>query len=384
LIKSLGSITQINDLVIKIHSFIACNVLESQSALLQLFLAKVSRDIQGQLLHLAGSLFGKLNAIGRPADLLKRVGGGVQDFFYEPYQGLMKSPKDFAKGLEKGTSSLIKGLVQGTVTSAMTIVETASLGVSSTGSFISGDDAQKREETRRKNEASSKGILGGLLTGATSVVTGVGSGITGIVTKPMEGAKKDGALGFMKGVGKGVIGVALSPIVGITDGIAAVAHGLSSQVVPGTTQEQLRGARLFLHVREENEDEEGLRLVPIDRQLISAETTVKRHGLSVVSNPALTLIDVGSGGTVLISALHVSIRHGSDEVVVDYNVLSHFAVSASSTRNLDLFLIATSGPGVYAAVHVKCADEIKAQQLYDAMLRVVDKMQNPSKMKTYS
>lgn len=51
----------------------------------------------------------------------------------------MKSPKEFAKGLGKGTKSLLSGLVTGTVTSTMSIVETATLGASSTASFLSGD-----------------------------------------------------------------------------------------------------------------------------------------------------------------------------------------------------------------------------------------------------
>ena len=51
----------------------------------------------------------------------------------------MKSPKEFAKGLGKGTKSLLSGLVTVTVTSTMSIVETATLGASNTASFLSGD-----------------------------------------------------------------------------------------------------------------------------------------------------------------------------------------------------------------------------------------------------
>ena len=35
---------------------------------------------------------------------------------------------------------------------------------------------------------------------------GISNGISGLVTKPMEGAKKQGALGLIKGVGKGILG----------------------------------------------------------------------------------------------------------------------------------------------------------------------------------
>ena len=43
------------------------------------------------------------------------------------------------------------------------------------------------------------------------------SGITGVVTKPIEGAKQEGAAGFFKGVGKGLIGVVARPVSGVID-----------------------------------------------------------------------------------------------------------------------------------------------------------------------
>lgn len=43
------------------------------------------------------------------------------------------------------------------------------------------------------------------------------SGVTGVVTKPIEGAKKEGAAGFFKGFGKGLIGVVARPVSGVID-----------------------------------------------------------------------------------------------------------------------------------------------------------------------
>ena len=39
------------------------------------------------------------------AGLLKNIGDGVQDFFYEPYLGLQQSPTNFVIGVGKGTGS---------------------------------------------------------------------------------------------------------------------------------------------------------------------------------------------------------------------------------------------------------------------------------------
>jgi vacuolar protein sorting-associated protein 13A/C len=41
--------------------------------------------------------------------------------------------------------------------------------------------------------------------------------VTGLVTKPFEGAKEEGFQGLMKGVGKGLIGVITKPTGGIVD-----------------------------------------------------------------------------------------------------------------------------------------------------------------------
>ena len=41
-------------------------------------------------------------------------------------------------------------------------------------------------------------------------------GISGIVTQPIEGAKKEGVAGFIKGFGKGIGGIVLKPSAGET------------------------------------------------------------------------------------------------------------------------------------------------------------------------
>ena len=52
------------------------------------------------------------------------------------------------------------------------------------------------------------------------------SGVTGIVTKPIEGAKKDGAAGFFKGIGKGLIGVVARPVSGVIDLASSTFEGI--------------------------------------------------------------------------------------------------------------------------------------------------------------
>jgi hypothetical protein len=68
--------------------------------------------------------------------------------------------------------------------------------------------------------------------GSESIVNGFTSGMTGLISKPLEEASKSGISGFFKGLGLGVIGAAVKPVVGITDGLSNLAFGISSQIDP--------------------------------------------------------------------------------------------------------------------------------------------------------
>ncbi|KAG9559314.1 UDP-Glycosyltransferase/glycogen phosphorylase, partial [Aureobasidium melanogenum] len=65
---------------------------------------------------------------------------------------------------------------------------------------------------------------------------GMFDGITGLVTQPLEGAKKEGAAGFVKGVGKGIGGIVLKP--------GAAIFGIPAYTMKGVYKElqQLSGS----------------------------------------------------------------------------------------------------------------------------------------------
>lgn len=48
----------------------------------------------------------------------------------------------------------------------------------------------------------------GVVGGGTEIVEGV----TGVVTKPYQGARRNGAIGFCQGMGKGICGIIVSPL----------------------------------------------------------------------------------------------------------------------------------------------------------------------------
>lgn len=60
--------------------------------------------------------------------------------------------------------------------------------------------------------------------GGKDIVGGFASGIAGMVTAPVSGAKKGGVGGFFKGVGKGLVGAVVKPAVGVADSALSVAQ----------------------------------------------------------------------------------------------------------------------------------------------------------------
>jgi vacuolar protein sorting-associated protein 13A/C len=50
--------------------------------------------------------------------------------------------------------------------------------------------------------------------------------VTGLVTKPLQGAKNEGVKGFFSGGVKSVFGIVVNPITGIMDAISKTAEGI--------------------------------------------------------------------------------------------------------------------------------------------------------------
>ena len=72
----------------------------------------------------------------------------------------------------------------GAMNSTVALVGTASKGIS----FLSGDAeyARRRALKRQRNRANRGGILDGILDGSESIISGVTSGMSGLVTRPFE------------------------------------------------------------------------------------------------------------------------------------------------------------------------------------------------------
>lgn len=242
-----------------------------------------------------------------------------------------------------------------------------------------------REQARLKSQrGASRGVLGGLISGSTSLVTGISSGITGLVTKPMEGGKKGGAEGFFKGIGHGVIGVAVNPLVGVGDGIAAVAHGVSTQLSREVVLEQVRRARSMQRLSAATSGAtRGLLLVPIDKDLVEAEAVVKKRAAKRgVEDRVLCTVLLGLQERMIVSAEFVSFHAPSKpDLTLPFSSMSHFKHRG---RVFEFVCFSLEPSSLYTTSVFECKDDESAERVLEALLEeAAGRVQNPSAIPDY-
>jgi len=237
LFQSVGvAFTEVQDVEFRLACFEVDSSLLSQQQLLDVVLKHYQRQAIKQLYVL---VFG-LDVLGNPFGLISGITTGAKNFFYEPYQGLIQGPEEFAQGLALGVKSLVGGTVGGAAGAVSRITGTVGKGLAA----LTLDD--EYQQKRRQQMSQKPTNLGqGLAKGGKSFVKGIFSGVTGIVTKPVEGAKNEGAAGFFKGVGKGLIGVVARPTGGLVDMASSTFEGLKSTAGGRKQVSVLRLTRVF-------------------------------------------------------------------------------------------------------------------------------------------
>lgn len=201
---------------------------------------RISTHYYHQLLYEMYKVLGSFDIIGNPVSLVSNLGTGVHDFFYEPARGFVQSPMDFVLGVGKGSSSLVKNSVVGIFGTASKITGTLGKGVAHLTfdkDYVRSRDKHVREKPKHIGE--------GMVWGAKELRSGIKSGLTGIVTSPLDGAKREGVQGFMKGMGKGVIGAAVKPGVGLFDMATRATQGITNFALNSEMLVRVRPPRGF-------------------------------------------------------------------------------------------------------------------------------------------
>ncbi|KAL9254718.1 Intermembrane lipid transfer protein vps13A-like protein, partial [Drosera capensis] len=104
-------------------------------------------------------------------------------------------------------------------------------------------------QSRQRQESKGVEDFGDVIRGGGGALAkGLFRGVTGILTKPLEGAKASGVEGFVQGVGKGIIGAAAQPVSGVLDLLSKTTEGANAMrmkiLAALTSEEQLLRRRL--------------------------------------------------------------------------------------------------------------------------------------------
>lgn len=217
--------------------------------------------------------------IGNPAALFDSVSLGARDLFVEP--GRAKGSVEFLASVGRGSRSLVTNTVGGLAGSIGGIPKAVSSGLET----AVGDRRYLAERERIRSHRFSGGLrplsgtpAQGVANGAMSFAHGISSGVSGLITDPVRGAKQGGAAGFLKGMGKGLVGGIVKPVAGVMDLIAEPAAGLSSSVGAGDSRR--RGKRNVAPVRPPRAFVgSGMRLVPYDMRSATGEALLKATAL---------------------------------------------------------------------------------------------------------
>ncbi|KAG7815578.1 hypothetical protein KL924_000664 [Ogataea haglerorum] len=214
------AIGNINDAPVRLGSLFLENIRTPLPYLLQ----NISEHYQQAFLYQVYKVLGSADVLGNPVGLFNNISSGVMDIFYEPYQGFIMTdrPQELGIGLAKGGLSFVKKSVFGFSDSFARF--TGSMAKGLTAATMDKSFQERRRLMRQRNKP--KHPFYGITSGATSLMEGISSGLTGVATAPIEGANQEGTSGFFKGLGKGLIGLPTKTATGLFDFANNISEGI--------------------------------------------------------------------------------------------------------------------------------------------------------------
>jgi vacuolar protein sorting-associated protein 13A/C len=199
-------------------------MLENARVSIEALISAVKTHYVQESLRQVHVVIGSADFLGNPVGLFNNVSSGIQDIFYEPYQGLVMTdrPQDLGIGIAKGATSFVKKSVFGFSDSVGKFTGSMAKGLSA--ATLDKEFQDQRRMSRNRNRP--KHALYGITSGGNAFASSLASGIGGLARHPIQGAEKEGVAGFVKGVGKGVLGLATKPAIGAFDLASNMAEGV--------------------------------------------------------------------------------------------------------------------------------------------------------------
>lgn len=238
LLQGVGvTLTDVNDVVFRLAFFER----EFQFLTQRQLVSECTTHYAGQAVKQLYVLVLGLDVLGNPYGLVVGFTKGVEDLFYEPFQGLIQGPGEFAEGLVLGVRSLFGHTVGGAAGAVSKI--TGAMGKGIAALTFDKDYQKKRRDALNKRPAT---MQEGIARSGKGLVMGVFDGVTGVVMKPVQGARAEGVQGFFKGLGKGAVGLVARPTAGIVDFASGTFDSVKRATELSDEEKKLRPPR-FLH-----------------------------------------------------------------------------------------------------------------------------------------
>ena len=171
LLQSFGvTITDTDDIIFRLAYFERKHNFYSQQDLIN----EMIRHYTSQAIKQAYVIIFGLYVIGNPFGLVVGVARSVEDLFYEPFQGAVEGPSEFAEGLYLGVRSVFSGVVGGAAGTFSRITGALGKGLASL-TFDEKYQSKRREAIKKRGKQtlsesfarSGKGLVMGFFDGVT-------------------------------------------------------------------------------------------------------------------------------------------------------------------------------------------------------------------------
>jgi hypothetical protein len=181
-------------------------------------------QMQGELLRRAISAGGSfalhalssMVGVGAVKATLMNVADGA-------VSGLDRTVSGISSGNVAGAAIGLGSVVTNTVSSVVGSAAGVTGAVGNMASALAGNEGNVR--TNRPSD-----VFSGLSKGAVDVGKGLMKGLTGIVTKPVQGFQRGGLEGLAEGTMRGLVGVVAAPVGGVVTGVTRVLQGVEGQL----------------------------------------------------------------------------------------------------------------------------------------------------------
>lgn len=229
----------IDEAPIHLQGFKLNYIFDTKSGIIEKLIDHYKTSIISTVLKVIGSI----NIIGNPIGLYNYIKSGFGELIDRPRQGLVQGPLEAGLGALIGAGCLIKQTFAGTFNSLHHITGSFATGFT----ILSFDDSfiEKRRKFKLKKPHN---VIEGIDQGFRSIYSGLEEGVTGLVVKPFQGARKEGFPGLVKGTITGLSGLILKPMTGICDATSKTAEGLKNTTVhfdDKPNEERIRFPRVF-------------------------------------------------------------------------------------------------------------------------------------------